>query len=75
MQQLHDIFAIGQRVGGMRDDLPIPVLQQLWMSVNEVMERYLLAEWETADHDRMDELFAISVDMFKSIFVPRKDKE
>jgi len=72
MAELAQIFEVGQRVGAIRTDLPIPVLQQLWLNINEVLERWALEQWDESTDDQRAHLFDCAVDVFKRTFTPKE---
>ncbi len=64
------LIASGQRARAIRDDLPMPVLIKLWMSVDTVLSEWGYQTWEADPPERRDEVMVITLDAFKRLFSP-----
>lgn len=64
------LIASGQRARAIRDDLPMPVLIKLWMSVDAVLSEWGSQTWETDPPERRDEVIGVTLDAFKRLFSP-----
>lgn len=51
------VVSLGQRLGAVRDDLPVEALAALTMGALEAFERYIFTVWETLDGDARAALF------------------
>ena len=60
------LVTTGQRIGAVRDDLPLPVLIKLWVSIDTILSEWGAGVWD--DHDARDEVITVSLDAFQRLF-------
>lgn len=69
---LRALLARGQAVGAMRQDLPLDLLVGLWLSVDQVFDKWVLDQWDdhTPTTEEWDRWFALGMDLLHRLAMP-----
>ena len=63
----------GQNIGALRSDLPMPVMQKLWISNDQIMKAWMVKEWEQSTMKQQEKLIDLSIGLFRRLFSPVVD--
>ena len=64
------ILAHGQKVGAIRDDMPLELMTQLWMNVDRTFDNWALEFWDEADEATRRVMTGVAMGIFRRIFAP-----
>jgi len=73
MGVLATLIEHGQNIGALRSDLPMPVIQKLWMSNDQIITRWIVEEWEQSTMKQREKLIDLSIGLFRRLFSPVVD--
>jgi len=73
MGVLATLIEHGQNIGALRSDLPMPVMQKLWMSNDQIITRWIVEEWEQSTMKQREKLIDLSIGLFRRLFSPIVD--
>jgi len=73
MGVLATLIEHGQNIGALRSDLPMPVIQKLWMSNDQIIIRWMVKEWEQSTMKQREKLIDLSIGLFRRLFLPIVD--
>ncbi len=73
MGVLATLIEHGQNIGALRSDLPMPVIQKLWMSNDQIITRWMVKEWEQSTMKQREKLIDLSIGLFRRLFSPVVD--
>ena len=73
MGVLATLIEHGQNIGALRSDLPMPVMQKLWMSNDQIITRWIVEEWEQSTMKQREKLIDLSIGLFRRLFSPVVD--
>jgi len=73
MGVLATLIEHGQNIGALRSDLPMPVIQKLWMSNDQIITRWMVKEWEQSTMKQREKLIDLSIGLFRRLFLPIVD--
>lgn len=63
-----ELVTHGQVIGAMREDIPIPVLIELWMGLDRVLDRWGLSHMERGDEEALRHVWQVSAGLFRRMF-------
>ena len=58
----------GQNIGALRSDLPMPVMQKLWISNDQIMKGWMVEEWKQSTMKQQEKLIDLSIGLFRRLF-------
>ena len=67
---LHELLERGQKLGVVRDDLPLDLLFALMAGVDDAADRWLMENWARFDRERMQELSMLMLDAVQRMLEP-----
>lgn len=73
MGVLATLIEHGQNIGALRSDLPMPVMQKLWMSNDQIITCWMVKEWEQSTMKQREKLIDLSIGLFRRLFSPIVD--
>jgi len=73
MGVLATLIEHGQNIGALRSDLPMPVMQKLWISNDQIITRWIVEEWEQSTMKQREKLIDLSIGLFRRLFSPVVD--
>ena len=73
MGVLATLIEHGQNIGALRSDLPMPVMQKLWISNDQIITRWIVEEWEQSTMKQREKLIDLSIGLFRRLFSPIVD--
>jgi len=73
MGVLATLIEHGQNIGALRSDLPMPVMQKLWISNDQIITRWMVKEWEQSTMKQREKLIDLSIGLFRRLFSPIVD--
>lgn len=65
------VFAEGQKIGAVRDDLPLSLMYQLFHALNDTVDEWIVSNLDHIDDDEIRFVIAETVGGMEAIFSPR----
>lgn len=68
MAALGECLVHGQRVGAVRDDLPMSLILQLWMAIDAPLGLWTFERWEEASEPERLDMLEVTLDIYQRVF-------
>ena len=55
----------GHNIGALRSDLPMLVMQKLWIANDQIMKGWMVEEWKQSTMKQQEKLIDLSIGLFR----------